>query len=212
MTSEIRLSALLCARLCHDLIGPISAIGNGIEFLTDDDAEMRRQAAELLAQSAGQAARRLQFFRLAFGRFDGTQAGPHDVAAAARGFFADRKIELVWPPLEASRPDGPERRGLKLLLNMALLASEALVRGGRLEVAAGPTLFRVQADGPMVELEPGLRDALARGVAGDDAVLNGLSPRAVQPYFTACLAACLGARLGLSPAGAKPLELEAAFA
>lgn len=211
MTNDVQLSALLCARLCHDLVGPISAIGNGVEFLNDADAEMRGQAAELLAQSAGQAAHRLQFYRLAFGRLDGRQVSPDDVAPAARDFFADRKIALAWPAFAGCPPEAPARSALKLLLNMALLASEALVRGGSLEIAAGPRSFLVRADGPATELEAPLREALAQGLAGDESALDELAPRAVQAYLTARLAARSGARLSLSSVGARPLELVAAF-
>ncbi|HLB06412.1 MAG TPA: histidine phosphotransferase family protein [Alphaproteobacteria bacterium] len=211
MADDLQLSALLCARLCHDLVGPVSALSNGVEFLGDEDPEMRQQAVDLLVQSAGQAARRLQFFRLAFGRLDGMQVPLAEVASAAQAFFADRRIELKWPALDAIPSEAPVHRSLKLLLNMALLASEALVRGGRLEAEASPVSFRVLAEGPIVELEATLRAALARGADEDGMALDEVTPRAIQPVLTARLARRVDAVLALSAPGQKPLELTARF-
>jgi histidine phosphotransferase ChpT len=94
---DLMLLSLLCSKLCHDLVGPISAIGNGVEILEDeDDPEMRKQAIELLAHSAELAAIRLKFMRLAFGA-----AGGEGVAislAEARRTAAD----FFWPAVGAS--------------------------------------------------------------------------------------------------------------
>jgi histidine phosphotransferase ChpT len=210
MADDLQLSALLCARLCHDLVGPISALSNGVEFLADEDPEMRRQAADLLVQSAGQAARRLQFFRLAFGRLDGMAVPLAEVASAAQAFFTDRRIELKWPTLEDIPAEAPVRRSLKLLLNMALFASEALVRGGRLDAEAAPKSFRVLAEGPVIELETTLRAALARG-GEKEMALDDVTPRAIQAVLTARLARRVGAMLALSVPGEKPLEFAARF-
>jgi len=69
---DLVLLSLLCSKLCHDLVGPVSAVGNGVEILEDeDDPEMRQQAIGLLAHSAELAANRLKFMRLAFGAAGG---------------------------------------------------------------------------------------------------------------------------------------------
>ena len=62
------LAALLCSRVCHDVISPVGAIVNGLEVLEDeDDPSMRDVALELIKKSARSASARLQFCRLAFG-------------------------------------------------------------------------------------------------------------------------------------------------
>ena len=53
MTSSTDLAALLCSRLCHDMLSPVGALSNGVELLADEkDAEMRKRCLELLEQSA----------------------------------------------------------------------------------------------------------------------------------------------------------------
>ena len=68
---ELRVIELLAARLCHDLIGPVSAIGNGVELLADDDPEFAKEAALLIADAVKKASRRLQFHRFALGHSGG---------------------------------------------------------------------------------------------------------------------------------------------
>ena len=62
------LAALLCSRVCHDVISPVGAIVNGLEVLEEnEDEETRTFALDLIKKSAGQASAKLQFCRLAFG-------------------------------------------------------------------------------------------------------------------------------------------------
>src|SRR5262245_66554930 len=94
------LANLLCSRLCHDLVGPVGAIGNGLEVLADeDDAEMRRQAIELLTFSAEEASRRLKFYRLAFGAAGGGEVALSlgEAREASRGLLTGGQVGLDWP-------------------------------------------------------------------------------------------------------------------
>jgi histidine phosphotransferase ChpT len=127
------LAALLCSRVCHDVIGPVGAIINGLEMLDEEqDAEMRGFALELIKKSAGQASARLQFCRLAFGAAGsaGVSIDTSDAAAVARGLFSGERAELEWnvPPLRVPR------NNVKLILNMCLIAATAIPRGGVIEV------------------------------------------------------------------------------
>jgi histidine phosphotransferase ChpT len=127
------LAALLCSRVCHDVIGPVGAIINGLEMLDEEqDAEMRGFALELIKKSAGQASARLQFCRLAFGAAGsaGVSIDTSDAAAVARGLFGGERAELEWnvPPLRVPR------NNVKLILNMCLIAATAIPRGGVIEV------------------------------------------------------------------------------
>src|SRR5438132_8175316 len=89
------LAALLCSRVCHDLISPTGAIVNGLEVLDEkeSDEETRNFALDLIKKSAKAASARLQFCRLAFGAA-GT-AGAHievgDAHAMAQAFIEDDK-------------------------------------------------------------------------------------------------------------------------
>src|SRR6516165_503811 len=84
------LAALLCSRVCHDIISPVGAIINGLEVLEGEkDAEMRGFALDLIKKSADQASARLQFCRLAFGATGsaGAAIDTSDAEAVARQIF-----------------------------------------------------------------------------------------------------------------------------
>jgi histidine phosphotransferase ChpT len=128
------LAALLCSRVCHDVISPVGAIVNGLEVMEDDsDASMRDFALDLIRRSAAQASARLQFARLAFGAAGsaGAMIDLADGEAVARGMFQDEKVALTW---SAPRALFPKNR-VKLLLNLVMIASSAVPRGGAIDVA-----------------------------------------------------------------------------
>src|SRR3954465_9059623 len=135
--NAVDLASLLCSRLCHDLMSPVGALNNGIELLADETApDMRDKCLELLADSARASANKLKFFRLAFGAAGGfgDSVDTSEAQAALAGVFGpERRIEVGWVVSDGKLPKG----AVKLLLNIALLAGDALVRGGRLDVGAG---------------------------------------------------------------------------
>src|SRR5262245_56620478 len=144
------LAALLCSRVCHDLISPTSAIVNGLEVLEESkDDETRDFALTLIKKSAGQATAKLQFCRLAFGAAGsaGAEINLGDAATVARGFIADDKVKLTW---NLPRTPVPKNRA-KLLLNLLLVATQAIPRGGSIAVdgAEGDVArgFRIVASG-----------------------------------------------------------------
>jgi histidine phosphotransferase ChpT len=168
--NPVDLASLLCSRLCHDLMSPIGALNNGIELLADEtDPDMREKCLELLADSARASANKLKFFRLAFGAAGGfgEEVDTHEAEMALQGLFGpERRIELGWIVKDEKLPKG----AVKLLLNLGMLAGDALVRGGRLDVGAerrsGKVELAVRAEGPRILLDPALRDTLANGVNG----------------------------------------------
>src|SRR5277367_2011395 len=140
------LAALLCSRVCHDLISPVGAIVNGLEVLEENkDEETKTFALDLIKKSAGQASAKLQFCRLAFGAAGsaGAQIELGDAEKAARGIIEDGKIKIVW---NLQRELVPKNRA-KLLLNMLVVASATIPRGGTLTVDAAGMGFRVTASG-----------------------------------------------------------------
>ena len=131
---SLDLAALLCSRVCHDVISPVGAIVNGLEVLEDEnDASMRDFALDLIRKSAKQASARLQFARLAFGAAGsaGASIDLGDAEQVARGLFQDDKIAFSW---SAPRALFPKNR-VKLLLNLVVLAINAVPRGGSVKVA-----------------------------------------------------------------------------
>jgi histidine phosphotransferase ChpT len=199
--NPVDLASLLCSRLCHDLMSPVGALNNGIELLADEtDPEMREKCLELLADSARASANKLKFFRLAFGAAGGfgEDVDTSEAEAALAGVFgAERRIELGWVVSDGKLPKG----AVKLLLNLALLAGDALVRGGRLDVGAesrdGEIELAVRAEGPRILLDPVLREILASGAIG-----STVEPRAAGAWLAHSLAADAGGSIQLSdPSG-----------
>ncbi len=146
----LELAALLCSRVCHDLISPVGAIVNGLEVLDDDPKDDDREfALDLIRKSARTASARLQFCRLAFGAAGsaGAQIDVGDAQAMARGHFEDEKTKLTW---NLPRVLLPKNR-VKLLLNMLVIAQQTIPRGGMLtvdQVGDGDAVtFRIRAAG-----------------------------------------------------------------
>lgn len=157
-------ASLLCSRLCHDLLSPVAALSNGLELLSQEtDPDMRAQCLDLLGDSTRATVHRLKFFRLAFGAAGGVGdlVDSGDVRDALQGVFApNRRIHLGWMvnEPELSKP------AVKMMLNLALIAGDALVRGGQLdvgvEIVPGRTEIVVRASGERLMLDDPIRQTL----------------------------------------------------
>lgn len=196
MVPELKLAELLCTRLCHDLTGPIGAIANGAEFLSEEGFDLQGQAIELINSSAGQAVSRLQFYRKAYGRInDDGEANLAEQKKVTQDFFSEGKIILDWPDIhtDASGVSMSYKMG-RLLLNMVIIATGTLLRGGTLAIrlAADDVAkeIRVTANGAAVRWDKEIEDALAGRTR-----LESLTPKTVQADLTRWLAKELGAEL-----------------
>ena len=196
--NAVDLASLLCSRLCHDLMSPVGALNNGIELMADEqDPEMRDRCVELLADSAKATANKLKFFRLAFGAGGGfaDAIDANEAKVALQGIFgAERRIELGW----MVTPDKLSKGAMKLLLNLALIAGDALVRGGRLDVGAETTQegleIAIRGEGPRVMLDAGLREMLTNGPPAE----GQIEPRAAGAWLAQALAKEAGGAIRLS--------------
>src|SRR5215216_1682605 len=142
------LAALLCSRVCHDLISPVGAIANGLEVMEEGkDEETNKFAMDLIKKSARTASAKLQFCRIAFGAAGsaGAQIDTGDAEKVTRGLMEDEKTKIAW---NLPRVLLPKNR-VKLLLNMLVIAAQAVPRGGAITVDAvgsGETMgFKVSA-------------------------------------------------------------------
>lgn len=188
--SALELGALLCSRVCHDVISPVGAITNGLEVLADDDdPEMRVHAMELITRSAAQASAKLQFARLAFGAAGSAAAELDlgDAKAVAEGLMKSEKASLAWEAPHATIG----KDYVKLLLNMLLIGISSIPRGGEISVVVANDLARphlvVRTKGQAARVP----DETARFLGGR-ALDTFLDARAVQPYFTGLVARSLG--------------------
>ncbi|PTS73668.1 histidine phosphotransferase [Sphingomonas sp. HMWF008] len=209
MTS-VDFASLLCSRLCHDLLSPVGALNNGLELLADEhDPEMRARCLELLSDSAKASANKLKFFRLAFGAAGGfgETVDTREARAAIEGLFGDgHKVKLGWLVEDATLP----KPAIKVLLNLALIAGDALVRGGQLDVGAesvdGQVEIVVRADGPRIVLDAEMRAALT-GTQGEAVI----TPRAAAAYLVHALVQDGGGMVQVSDPGEAVLLFGAAF-
>jgi histidine phosphotransferase ChpT len=179
--SALDLAALLCSRVCHDLISPVGAIVNGLEVLEEDkDEETKTFALDLIKKSARQASAKLQFCRLAFGAAGsaGAQIDLGDAEKVARGLFEDGKTMIVWNlPRELVA-----KNRAKLLLNMLLVAVGAIPRGGTLTIEPTGAGFRIAASGLNARLPAAAADLLGGSPA------QTVDAHAIQPVYTGILA------------------------
>ncbi|WP_438730820.1 histidine phosphotransferase family protein [Parasphingorhabdus sp. DH2-15] len=187
--TQTDLASLLCSRLCHDLLSPVGALNNGLELLADEnDPEMRKRCLDLLDESARAAAQKLKFYRLAFGAAGGfgDQVDASEAKSLIAGLLVDKSsIKLDW---QVSSPTMP-KAGIKILLNLCLIAVEALVRGGDLVVMSeqgdGHTEIAVRASGKKLATDDAILNALS--IAGDD-VPDDLTPRTAAAFMAGNIA------------------------
>ncbi|QPF83524.1 histidine phosphotransferase [Bradyrhizobium genosp. L] len=195
---SLELAALLCSRVCHDLISPVGAIVNGLEVLDDNPKpEDRDFALDLIRKSAKTASARLQFCRLAFGAAgsSGAQIDLGDAQTMAKGHIEDGKVTLTW---NLPRLLLPKNR-VKLLLNMLVVAQQTIPRGGSLTidpVGDGETMsFRITAAGLHARVPQNIVDLL------DGNSSNTVDAHAVQPHYTRLLADACGLKVTLKLEG-----------
>ena len=195
----LELAALLCSRVCHDLISPVGAIVNGLEVLDDDPKpEDREFALDLIRKSAKTASARLQFCRLAFGAAgsSGAQIDLGDAEKVARGFMEDDKTKIDWNLPRALLA----KNRVKLLLNMLVIAGQAIPRGGKVTVdpiGAGDNLgFKVSAAGTNAKIPPAVPPLLTGELGGET-----VDAHRIQPFYAGLLAKACGLKATVAMEG-----------
>ena len=193
-TSVTELASLLCSKLCHDMLSPVGAMSNGLELLADEkDPEMRARCIELLEQSAKISTDKLKFFRLAFGAAGGFgDAVPvEEVREVIDALAADNKrIEVNWAIEGSSLP----KPAVKVMLNFAHIALDALIRGGTLDIGAemrdGNAEIVVRVSGDRIAFDDTIGKALEGRLAPGE-----LSSRTAAAHMIALLAEEIGGGL-----------------
>jgi histidine phosphotransferase ChpT len=191
--TDLEFSAFLVSRVCHDLVGPLGAVVNGLEVLEDErDAAMRADALKIVTSSAEQALARLQFMRLAFGAAGsaGAELDLGEVGRLISGLIGTGRTSLEWDPPHVQWP----KDWAKLLMNAVLIGADCLPRGGvvRVETDSQAPGFKVTATGTGVRVSEDVVRALQGEVSEHDA-------RGVQPVLTFRLAKAINADLSITP-------------
>lgn len=195
--TDLELSALISSKICHDVIGPVGAIINGLEILDEDGGvDEQSYALDVIRNVTKQASARLQFARFAFGA-SGSAGATIDLQTArdlAMTFVGDGKHVLTWnaPAGVVAKDHG------KLILNLVSSAITALPRGGEIVLQVGDDL-----NVPTVRLSctgKGARkpNFLTNLVAGE--TLDEIDSMSIQAYYTWRLAAQAGMQLAIDDA------------
>jgi histidine phosphotransferase ChpT len=184
------LAAMLCSRVCHDLINPVGAIGNGLEVLSDpSQSAMADGAQELIVNATRQARAKLEFARLAYGASStaGTDFDTRECERVARLLFEIEKADLDWQVPLILLP----KHKAKLLMNMLLIASTAVPRGGvvtaKVEGPAGSEVFTLTSKSDPEKRQKTLMPSGAEGLLSG-APEGGVDARGIQPFYTGILA------------------------
>lgn len=197
--TEIEFAALLVSRVCHDLVGPLGAVVNGMEVLEDErDPAMRADAIKLVTMSADQALARIQFMRIAFGAA-GSAGAELDIGEIGRltgGLLQGGKVQLAW---NAQRLYWG-KDWAKLLMNATLLAADCLPRGGVVTVETGSDAsapsFHIRAEGNHARFT----EEVAQALAGEG---MNVDARHVQPFLTHKLSRSVNTALRIMPTEGK---------
>lgn len=198
---DLRVVELLASRLCHDLVSPVGAVNNGLELLAEDlsDTGAVSDAVRLAQGSGQQAAKLLQFYRLAYGQAGHRRAsGGDEIFDLAYAYVRGHKSELIWPVDDrwADVLAGAQ----KLTLNLVALAVEVLPRGGTVTVALEAQAVPwpvVSAEGKDLRFDDTLKAALSLSCDPQN-----LTARTVQAHWTAWLASAVAGGLAAGAAGA----------
>jgi histidine phosphotransferase ChpT len=200
--SDLEIAALIASKICHDVIGPVGAIYNGLEILEeDDDKQTESYALDVIRNVTEQASARLQFARFAFGAA-GSAGALIDLSTAekiSQGFIGSGKHKLVW-----RGPHGHMAKDkVKLLLNMVASAVTALPRGGEIEVGIAGTMerpsFILRCRGTSARPPQYLIDFVAGSTPPP------LDAMTIQAYYTWRLSGSAGMRLDILKDGSDIL-------
>jgi histidine phosphotransferase ChpT len=196
--TDLELAALLSSKICHDLIGPVGNINNGLEILDEeDDAQSRDYALDVIRNVTETASARLQFARFAFGATDsaGARIDLGTAEELSRGLIGSGKHKLAWRGLKGQIA----KDKAKLLLNLVAVAPTAVPRGGDIVVEIGGTLslpsFTVRCRGPSARPPQYLADF----VSGEAPAITAMT---IQAYYTVRLAMATRMRLAIARDGA----------
>ncbi len=192
------LAALLCARICHDLVSPVGALSAALEVFDDDDnMDMRDDAIELIKLSSAQASAKLQYLRLAFGAGGSAPGviGLEELRNYVSGLYGDGKVSVEWNTDLA----GLEKTAARILLNLIMLGVQAVPRGGTVTITLNKDNsmdIRLVAEGAHSRLDQNVVHTLGGGAPED-----GFDGRTIQPFYTGMITREAGGKVAATTEG-----------
>lgn len=155
MQEKPDLAALIGSRICHDLISPIGAIGNGVELLMMDGAARTPELA-LIAESVASANARIRFFRIAYGQAGSDQRiARGEVAGIVSDMTRGGRLQVEW--LGESELS---RREVKLVFLLLQCLETAMAYGGKVKVEKSETGWLMEGEAPRLRVDPALWEVL----------------------------------------------------
>jgi histidine phosphotransferase ChpT len=163
MQDKPDLAALIASRICHDLISPIGAIGNGVELLTMDGGAQKPEMA-LISESVANANARIRFFRISFGAASGDQRiARAEVMSVLTDLTRGGRVSYAWD----SVADLP-RREVRLAFLLLQCLETALAYGGKVTVTREEDSWTIHAEAPRLRIDPALWEVLTEPRAPSD--------------------------------------------
>lgn len=197
VTIDTGILELMASKVCHDLISPIGAVNNGIEFLTEMGPDAGEEVTDLIAFSAGQASAKLKAYRMAYGAGGADDSiKPEEVHEAIQAIVgAEDKVTQEWDPYGDLGYEDRPKAFCKMLVSALLLAMDSLPKGGTLEVMPGPSNNQtiVKAKGEDAGVRERSAEALALKLPRE-----ALEPKYVHPYITAILGQAYGYQISMA--------------
>jgi histidine phosphotransferase ChpT len=191
----VELAATVAAKICHDLISPISAIVSGLDLMEDDQSQdMREEAMNLIAQSARKLAAQLSFARVAFGASASADTfDPRELEKLVRGIYETVRADLDW----AVQLEALNKPAARALLNVAQIGAGVLPMGGTARLTAEARdramVIGLEARGQRVRM----RAETAEGLRGEP-VSDGLPGQWIQAYYLYALVKDAGGQVEFS--------------
>ena len=155
MQDKPDLAALIASRICHDLISPIGAIGNGVELLAMEPGGTRPEMA-LISESVANANARIRFFRICFGQASSDQRiARSEVASILGDLSRGGRVTYGW-----TSPTDLSRREVRLVFLLLQCLESALAYGGKVSVMRSETGWSILAEAPRLKVDPALWEVL----------------------------------------------------
>ncbi len=178
---DSRILELMASRLCHEFVGPVGAVANGVELIEETNNALAEEALGMVGTSARELASRIKFYRVAYG-FSGLSSNNlAELRSLALAIFENGNAKLNWPmpPMAPQLEDGEG----KLVLNMIALAKGALSRSGEVLVDIEGEELIVKVQGKAV----GLAEDLINAITGNQH-FDEMTPRNVHGFWSSLLA------------------------
>jgi histidine phosphotransferase ChpT len=160
------IAALVGSRICHDLISPLGAIGNGLELLGLSGVPSTPEMA-LITESVESANARIRFFRVAYGPAEpGQMMGRAEIASILSAASRGGRLSYFWE----TSGDQP-RREIRAIFLYLQCCEAALPIGGEIRIRRIPTGWEIEAE--------------ADRLLVDETLWNGLQSSRTLPVVSA---------------------------